>query len=258
MSIGLWWLPGSLALVALFIHALGQWAYSGGKNGPPLRRGWVCGVVGLRGGGKSLFVNRLIAQRMHAGATIVANFPVQVLPGSKSEFHRMVTWWDVCLAPAGSMVVLDEAHQWAEAVAGRSLDPTAQWYVSHARKLGHEVWWIAQDETQVSSKVRAQTNEMVECREWMPGHHIAKAYSPRTFRKAKAKALWSWRYKPKGAATRIYDTMELVRPVEQEKLDRSAWVRQMNAVIDEIYRRRGLLDVPELDPLELRPGSRAA
>jgi hypothetical protein len=114
----------------------------------------------------------------------------------------------------------------------------ADWYVSHSRKLGHELWWIAQHETQVASFVRNQTNEYVSCEEWIGGLHRAKSWDPQEFRKAKAKPLWSWWYSPRGAATRVYDTYELVEPVINErdsaevKAQKSS-LREMIAVINE-------------------------
>jgi len=237
-----WAIPVVLAALCLLVLLAGKFLYSGGKHGPPLRPGFMCGVVGLRGHGKSLFVARLIAKRLAAGTTVVANFPVA------GGVVRMKSWEDCILAPERSMVVLDEAHQWARAQAGKSLDPLADWYISHARKLEHEVWWIAQDESQIASSVRVQTNEMVECKRMTSKRHRAASYSPRDFRKAKAKHLWAWWYTPKGPATKVYDTMELVRPVEREVMTRAESVARINELIDEIYRRRGLLiDPPALD-----------
>lgn len=242
-----WAVPPVLLGLCVFVILLGRFSLSGGKSGPPLRPGWMCGVVGLRGHGKSLFVARLIAQRLHAGVNVVANFPIG------GGVNRMVSWEDAILAPAGSMVVLDEAHQWAQARAGQSLDLFAQWYVSHARKLGHEVWWIAQDETQVASGVRVQTNEYVECRRVTSKRHRASSYAPREFRKSKAKPLWAWWYSPVGAAIKIYDTYELVRPVEREAMSKAEQVARINALIDVIYERRGLLLKPEAVADEATP-----
>lgn len=240
----LWLFPVAGVGVCLFLMLLGRWSLNGGKTGPPLRPGWMCGVVGLRGHGKSLFVARLVAQRLEAGVTVVANFPV-----TGPTAIRMVSWEDAILAPEGSMVVLDEAHQWAEARAGQTLDLMANWYISHSRKLRHEVWWIAQDETQVSGKVRNQTNEYVECKRITAKRHRACAYAPREFRKSKAKALWAWWYTPAGAAIRVYDTYELVRPVEKESMSRTEQVARINALIDTIYERRGLKIAREADPV---------
>lgn len=242
VTVVFWMVPVVLAVICLAVLAAGKLLFSGGKGGPPLRPGWMCGVVGLRGHGKSLFVARLIAKRLHSGVNVVANFPVA------GGTVRMKSWTDCILAPEGSMVVLDEAHQWARARAGQSLDPVADWYVSHARKLGHEVWWIAQDETQVASGVRLQTNEYVECKRMSKTRHRAASYSPREFRKAKAKPLWAWWYQPKGPATKVYDTFELVRPVEKETMSRAEVVAHLNSLIDVIYERRGLiLDRPDIE-----------
>lgn len=203
------------------------------KQGVKFRPGWMCGVVGLRGGGKSLFVARLIATRLSSGQNVVANFGV---PGSV----RMESWEDCIMAPPGSTVVLDEAHQWAKSEAGKSPEPMANWYISHGRKLGHEVWWIAQDETQVAGFVRKQTNEMVEASSWPFGLHRAKSYDPREFRKAKAKVLWSWWYSPRGAAIRVYDTMEFVRPVinDRDSAEVKAQKLRLCEMIDELIERR--------------------
>jgi len=230
----LWVVPVFLLVACLVVLGVAKVWFSGGKTGPPLRPGFMCGVVGLRGHGKSLFVARLIAQRLQGGVNVVANFPVA------GGVVRMKSWEDCILAPEGSMVVLDEAHQWARAQAGKSLDPFADWYISHARKLEHEVWWIAQDESQIASSVRVQTNEMVECKRMTSKRHRAASYAPRDFRKAKARNLWAWWYRPVGPATKVYDTMELVRPVEREAMTKAESVARINELIDEIYRRRGL------------------
>lgn len=179
-------------------------------RGVRFRPGWTCGVVGLKGGGKSLFVARLVARRLDKGVNIVSNMAFE-------GCERMRSWEDLILAPEDTMVVLDEAHQWAKSQAGKTPDPMADWYISHARKLRHEVWWIAQHETQVAGFVKNQTNEMVSVEEWIGGVHRAKSFAPHEFRKAKAKALWSWWYSPRGAAIRVYDTLELVRPVISDR-----------------------------------------
>lgn len=180
------------------------------SRGVRFRPGWLCMVVGLRGGGKSLFVARLVARRLAQGVNVVGNVSYE---GCK----RMTSWEDVILAPAGSLVVLDEAHQWAKAQAGKSPDPMADWYISHCGKLMHEVFVLSQHESQVASFVRNQLSECIEVEEWLAGIHRARSYAPHMFRKAKAKPLWTWWYSPRGAATKVYDTFELVEPVISER-----------------------------------------
>jgi hypothetical protein len=230
------WLVAGFVAVVFAVLLLGGKA-TGGKAAPRLRVGWTCGVVGLRGHGKSLFVMRLVAARIKAGQLVTANFsldPVSI-GGRTDQVRRALDWSDFMLAPEGSTVVIDEAHQWMPAIAGKTLDPRANWYVSHSRKLGHEVWWVAQHEDQVAGAVRKQTNEYVECKRYPFGRHRACAYAPHQFRKAKVRPLWAWWFQPKGAASSVYDTYELVRPDSKNDPDGS-----INAVIDAIYLRRGL------------------
>lgn len=227
----LWAIPGGIVAFLGVLFAAGTTVER--SRGVRFRAGWTTGVVGLRGGGKSLFVARLIATRLKAGVPVVANFSV---PGCE----RMTSWEDCIAAPPGTMVVLDEAHQWARASAGKSPDPMADWYVSHSRKLGHEVWWIAQHESQIAGFVKNQTNEMVECEQWLGSRHRAKSFAPHAFRKKDSKPLWVWWYSPRGAATRVYDTYELVEPVINDR-DPSHVVEQklrLRNLIAEINRKR--------------------
>lgn len=179
----------------------------GGGSAQPLQKGYVSLVVGLRGHGKSLFVARLIAERLAAGVPVVANFTVV-----DSPVERMRSWEDAIMAPRGSMVVLDEASGWAGARSGTSLRPAVSFYVSQARKLGHEVWLIAQHENQIAGAVRDQVNEMVLCSRQMFGWHRATSWAPHEFRKKAARPLWAWWYRPAGPAVDVYNTFDLVPP----------------------------------------------
>lgn len=202
MRVYLWAACALLLTLALVAYLVGKRIDR--TQGVQLRLGWVFLVVGMRGSGKSLFVARLIADRLRAGVNVVANFTVE-------GCAFMQSWDDVILAPPGTMVVLDEAHQWARAT-GRTPDPLADWYVSHARKLGHEVWVIAQHESQIAGFVKNQTNQIVSCHKLVEGRHRAQAWDPATFRKNQARPLWSWWYSPEGAAVKVFNTKELVRP----------------------------------------------
>lgn len=244
---GLWVLPVYALVAVLVIIGVGKVIGSGGRTGPPLRAGWLCLVVGLRGGGKSLFVARLIAQRLAAGHTVVANFAVFVPEGSPGRFVRATKWEDYILAPRHSMSVIDEGSQWVEATPGKTADVFASWYVSQFRKIEHECWIIAQHETQVAGFVKNQINEVVECRKMTRSRHRALSYAPHTFRKARAKALWAWWYRPEGAAIRVYDSHTLVRPVDKPPYTRTEAVRRVNELIDIINERDGATDVEHVD-----------
>lgn len=176
-----------------------------------VREGWLTLVVGLRGGGKSLFVARLIAVRIDKGVRVVTNF-------SCEGAVKMRSWRDVILAPRRTMVVLDEAHVWAGARSGVTLRPAAGWYISMCRHLGHEVWLISQHESQIASAVRDQVNEMVLCSRLGFGWHTARSFAPHEFRKKDARPLWRWRYRPTGRAVEIYDTHDLIPPVRDRKV----------------------------------------
>lgn len=240
-------MPGVALVILTVIVVLGKLTVGGGgKTGIPLRPGFMCMVLGLRGGGKSLFCARLIAQRLAAGMPVVANFPVVGLTAI-----RMRSWEDVILAPPRSTVFLDEVQNWAGSSSRAGADRIiAEWYISHSRKLDHEVWVISQDETLVAPFVRNQVNEIVECRKLIRGRHRAQSFAPKTYGKAKAKCLWAWWYRPEGPAIKVYDTMELVRPVVKAKRPtEDEQVAKINELIDEIYRRRGL--DPDADVLDL-------
>jgi hypothetical protein len=228
----MFWIVACVVLgLALLLLAAGRVV---GQRAPKLGIGWATGVVGDRGSGKSLFVARLIALRLEAGVNVVANFGV---PGCS----RLLDWEDAIMAPVDSMIVIDEMHQWAGAEGSQALGIAPKWYLAHARKLGHEVWWIAQDEMQVHAQVRRLTNEYVECKEVAPGYHRAASYPRRVFRAKTAKATWSWWYTPKGAATRVFDTNEFIRPTDQStKVSSAEWVERINIMIDTLYERRGL------------------
>lgn len=197
--------------VALTIWLVGRLWFGRESNTVKLRPGWLCLVVGLRGHGKSLFVARLIAERLRAGVPVYANFTVN------GGVERMVDWRDVILAPRGSMVVIDEGSQWVGARAGSSLRPAASWYVAQCRKLDHEVWIVAQHENQIAGIVRDQINEVVECKKVANGKHRAASWAPHDFRKKAAKPLWSWWYSPKGPAIKVYNTKDLIPPERSRK-----------------------------------------
>jgi len=223
-----------LAVAALLAIVLAMTAVSAivGRRTPPLRIGWCTGVVGDRGSGKSLFVARLISQRLEAGVNVVTNFGV---PGCQ----RLVDWEDAIMAPAGSMVVIDEAHQWAASEGSAALAVAPRWYLAHVRKLDHEVWWIAQDEMQVHAGVRRLTNEYTECRKVWRGVHRASCYTRRLFRTKNAKAIWTWTYTPSGAAIRVFDTSEFIRPTDQSANRSNAeWIQRINDLIDILIERR--------------------
>ena len=82
------------ALLLLFLFG----TFMERTRGVRFRAGWCCGVVGLRGGGKSLFVLALIARRLEQGVpVVVANFSVPGcvsygVVGGRDLARRRVPW----------------------------------------------------------------------------------------------------------------------------------------------------------------------
>lgn len=232
---GLDWSPASLKRVALFLFGAGLVLWLGGRwlvgrSTVKLRPGWLHLVVGLRGHGKTLFVSRLMYERIKAGVPVYANFTVE-------GAHKIESWRDAILAPRGAMVVLDEASGWAGARAGVTLRVIATWYISRIRHLGHECWVICQHENQLAGAVRDQVNEVVECQR-KGGRHRARSFAPHEFRKKDAKPLWTWWYSPRGKVCAIYDTEDLEPPEASGKNTHDDDMREIRECI-EIVKARG-------------------
>lgn len=229
----LWFVAGGIFAAIALLWCV-SWLLFGRLGGVKFRPGYLTLVVGLRGGGKSLFVARLIAERLSKDVQVVANFTV-----SDPRAIRMRDWEDVILAPYGSMVVLDEASVWAGARAGSSLRPAAMFYVSQSRKLGHEVWIISQHENQIAGGVRDQANEIVSCEKWGFGWHRAKSFAPHEFRKKDAKTIWAWWYRPNGRAIEVYDTLDLVAPERSNRrMNHDDDIDMIERAIAEVSSRR--------------------
>lgn len=205
----------------------------GRKNGKlPARDGYLSLVVGLRRHGKTLFVCRLIHDRLSAGLPVYANFTVS------GGAHKMESWRDVILAPRGSVVVLDECSQWCGSRAGSTMRPAARWYIAQFGKLEHEVYLIAQHESQVAGEVVAQVNEIIECKRMPKQRHRATSYAPQDFRKKDARPQWAWWYDRKGGAVTVYNTLDLVPPERTRKQSHDDDIEMIEECIEIILARR--------------------
>lgn len=229
----LWYIVAGMGALALVVSLLGRWFFSRSSRSQRLRPGFMCMVVGLRGGGKSLFVCRMISVRVAAGVPVYANFHVD-----GAVF--ISCWRDAIMAPRGSFVILDEAHEWAGARAGQTLRPAAKWYNSQCRKLDHEVFVITQHESLVAGVVVALVNEFILCRELAFGQHRASAFAPHEFRKRDAKPLWSWNYNRKEPAASTYKTKDLIPPEKSRKQNHDDDVDMIVECIDLINTRDAL------------------
>lgn len=159
--------------------------------------GRISGVVGRMGTGKSLFVvsrvllpvaKQLASRRglycSHTGRQvrqIVTNFslelpykgvPVRVLDPSTMPIFDELLLTDCecgsvergkhrneCYVVRDALVVLDEVHMYIP--GGKlKLDPAAAYFMSMARKLNCEVWWVTQSTLKLHKRVRDDTQEI--------------------------------------------------------------------------------------------------
>lgn len=216
-----------------------------GRKQIGVRVGYLSLVVGLRRHGKTLFVCKRAAAQVAAGIPVYANFAIE--GGQLIE-----SWRDVILAPRGSLVLLDEVHQWCPARAGSSLRPAAGWYIAQCGKLDHEVYIIAQHENQVAGIVRDQVNEVIECKRHPLRGHRARSWAPHEFRKKKARHLWQWYYSHKGGAARVYDTKALIPPESSRGMRADDDIAMIEECIAIIKQRDGyaVADVQHVDEID--------
>lgn len=205
----MWVTLGIVAALVLGVAGLMRLSSSGPR---PFYGGRVTGVVGRMGSGKTLFVVWTLQRRLLAGGTVAANFTLDV-PGAKGTILRIRSWEDLAALPPRTLAVVDEAHLWAPATAGRSIPAEVRWLLSHLRKLEIELWWITQHEDRVAAAVRQQTHEMVRCKRRGAGRrgvHVAEWFTPESLRSKDVKPLWRIRYRPTKRLISTYATHEMI------------------------------------------------
>lgn len=223
------WMMWSVPAFMLGIMGVGWLLMRLFTAGPPsVREGWITGVVGRMGQGKSLYVMTLAKRHLETGGTVISNFRIaDPLKGDWIEFRGWVPLLEVLVtrlenAPRDeggrprvqpALVLLDEAHLYAP--ANREVLPeVARWVLSHLRKLRSEMMWCTQHEARVASALREQTSEIVSVRRGQirPRHFSASHWEPEKFRKPAADCLFKVQYSLKPSVLRLYRSWELIRP----------------------------------------------
>lgn len=226
-----WVLPLVAAASVLLLGAL-KWTLfsSSGKARQP--DGRVVGVIGRMGSGKTLFAVAEMRRRFRAGLRVSSNFKLS-FPCTCSRRHkrrysegvhagncysrRAELWspfrgWEELALLRNCVVVLDEAHLYAPAVAGYALSIDARWAISMCRHNSIDLYWITQHESRVTKTLRDLTTEMVLCKRYrFPRRCKAVGWEPEEFRQPR-KWMWSKTYRPDRSLRKLYDTHELVLP----------------------------------------------
>lgn len=224
----MWYVLGLASLVTALL-ALGMRFTSTGAR--LFREGRVTGIVGRKGHGKTLFsvhemlrhVGRRIPckdpscpDKYHRGV-IASNGALNLPPDLASLFIAVDGWDDLLTLPHGTLVVIDEAHLWAPAIAGRELPAHVRWYLSQCRKLHHEVVWVSQHEDRVALNLRRQTDEIGICARGMFRKMKVDFFDVEDVRKRGVRPQWTFRYRVSKKLASAYDTYALLQPeVESE------------------------------------------
>lgn len=226
MNVGLFAVPGFLGVVLVVLMLLMRRSSTGER---PFRPGFVTGIVGRKGHGKTLFVTHELLRhvgRKHKcqkcsidqGRTVVhvgriaANFKLRV-PANLREYVSHVTRWeDLEDLQHGTLCAIDEAHMdgWMPAKAGKQLDPYVRWVLAQCRKLEVELLWSCQHEDRVALEGRRQTDEIGICRKGLMRRMAVRFYEPEDARKKDVKPSWTYRYKVTKRVAAAYNTYELI------------------------------------------------
>lgn len=204
---GFWIAPFALlgiAVAARLVLAV----FLGGP--PPFSRGRVSLVVGRMGSGKSLWIMTRVYRHLKHGGTVASNFHVEN-PHERGEVIQFHGWDELARLPAGVLVVLDEVHLYAPSRQGYRLPEVAAWYMSMARKLGHEVMLATQHERRVTSSLLLQVHEIVRMQSWPGRWHRARVYDPDSMGKGNKPIYVAW-LRRANKVTALFDTFELIKP----------------------------------------------
>lgn len=214
-GVGLWVIPALMVLFFGFLWCL-QFIW-GVTQGRPTKVGFVTGVVGLRGQGKSVFAMSQVLQYLKRGGFVVCNFDIKGYPGQTARFEGWTSLAELLVERAikgeKTIVVMDEAHIYAPA-SGQVFPKLANWVMSMLRKFNAEFMWITQHEKRVASGLRDQTNEMVGVKKLTRHWFRARVYEPEAFRKHDAQPLYTLRYRLSQKVMDSFDSWEIIMPDE--------------------------------------------
>lgn len=220
-------IPAFLGAVLVVLMLLMRRSSTGDR---PFRPGFVTGIVGRKGHGKTLFVTHELLRHVgrkhkcqkcsieqdrnvfHVGR-IAANFKLQVEPKLRQYVAPVITRWeDLERLEHGTLAAIDEAHMdgWMPAKAGKQLDPYIRWVLAQCRKLEVELLWSCQHEDRVALEGRRQTDELGVCRKGLLRRMSVRFYEPEDARKKDVKPAWTYRYKVTKRVARAYNTYELI------------------------------------------------
>lgn len=239
---GLFAITGLLAVAAAVVAWLMRSSSTGYRR---LREGRVTGIIGRKGHGKTLFAvhemlrhvgseqycrkcsGRLGRKVTHKGV-IVSNVKLDLGPAAERLFVHITSLEHLMqLLPSDpadettggiphcSLVIIDEAHLWFPAIAGRSIDKPVASFLAQCRKYAVEVIWIAQREDRASVGLRAQTDEVGICQRGYFRQMTVRFCEPEVVAQLRAKkkdvrADWTFRYRVSDRVAKAYDTYQLI------------------------------------------------
>lgn len=205
------------------------------KLGGDSCRGRVVGIIGKMGSGKSYFAVRMAYRRMVKGAAIYSNFSMHLdplhpepcpekcetkgrckcvrhCPCQMAKRWTKFTDWEQFLGISHAVVIIDEADLLAPAHDNKCISDAVRWKLKMCRKHKIDLYWIAQDHSQVSRLLRSVlTNEIRVCESWFGGYYFsAKTYPPKLVgRKGKHTSRSGFALNKRIAG--LYDTLETIK-----------------------------------------------
>lgn len=221
-------IPAALVLLLLCVQLVAWSRYSGP---PEVREGFVTGVVGRMGQGKSLYAMTVCRRHLANGGHVISNFRIDTSTtgGDWQEFRG---WLELLTQlverlehaerdDAGrpkvqpAYVVLDEAHLYAPA-SGQVLPEIARYTLSHLRKLRAEMVWLTQHEARVATGLRDQTSEMVRVKRhpYFKRSFRAAVFEPEEMRRPRPEPMFTIGYRLSPKVFRMYRSWDLISPDE--------------------------------------------
>lgn len=226
MQLGFFAVPAFLGVVLLVLMVLMRRSSTGDR---PFRPGFVTGIVGRKGHGKTLFVTHELLRHVgrkhkcwkctietgrtvHHVGRIAANFRLKVEPQLRQYVSHVSRWEDLEDLQHGTLCAIDEAHMdgWMPAKAGKQLDPYVRWVLAQCRKLEVELLWSCQHEDRIALEGRRQTDEIGICRKGLARRMSVRFFEPEDARKKDVKPSWTYRYKVTKRVAQTYNTYELI------------------------------------------------
>lgn len=177
--------------------------------------------TGAQGSGKTLMLMHAVHQ-MHnefPDALIVSNisiFGLPCIPYTGIEcFHKIKN------GDKGIIFIIDEIHTLFNSLESAKMPPSTLTIWSQNRKNRRVILGTSQRFNRVAKGIREQTKYNYECRRPLLcfyGYRIVEAdmYDDNGKYTGEKPPMWSW-YVPKVSVMRMYNTLEVVRPPEEEK-----------------------------------------